>query len=647
MYLEKIIFHNRAPFDHIEMNFRDTGANVLTSINGKGKTTILSHVTDAFYELAKPAFPQEFEGKENKLYRISSPLYNITFDEPSIVYCRFKESETIYDYIDIRGNCTKEQYNHAIDVGNKINYYSFQGELTQQGFSKFWNFQNNDFRRNIFEQNVLNFFPAYRFEIPSYINNAYLKPIEHLMKNRITGYLPNQIEVISDITYFANWLLDIVLDMKINEQIQFVVRNNNLIPVTIPAKENNILTNLNIILSNILSSKKYKGNIRFGIGNRNGGMTRIAIMNDIDNEHLTICPSIFQLSSGELALISMFGEIIHQADNLMPNISLNEIKGIVLVDEIEKHLHITLQKVILPKLFTIFPNIQFIVSSHSPFLNMGLAEQLPESHKIFDLNHNGVSCSAYKNELYEEVYNMMILENVRYAELYNGIKKKIETLKKTLVITEGKTDIKHILKAKEKLGITDIDFEIIQKEYQPGGDPDLHKLLEQISHINNTYKIIGIFDRDIKSTVDEIEKNGQSFKDYGNNVFAFCIPIPDLRRKNNQKEISIEYLYNDNEIHSSVDIENRHLFFGNEFNEAGRGIINPNLMLSMPDGRTKDKIIESLGGQKVTDINGNNILATKDNFVEAIKQEKINISDESWNNFKPIFDRIKDILNKN
>ena len=36
--------------------------------------------------------------------------------------------------------------------------------------------------------------------------------------------------------------------------------------------------------------------------------------------------------------------------------------------------------------------------------------------------------------------------------------------------------------------------------------------------------IIGIFDRDLPQIVNDVEKDGQSFKQYGNNVFAFCIP---------------------------------------------------------------------------------------------------------------------------
>jgi predicted ATP-binding protein involved in virulence len=48
--------------------------------------------------------------------------------------------------------------------------------------------------------------------------------------------------------------------------------------------------------------------------------------------------------------------------------SAYDAKGIVLIDEIEAHLHIELQKNILPLLTTLFPNIQFIVSTHSPFI---------------------------------------------------------------------------------------------------------------------------------------------------------------------------------------------------------------------------------------------------------------------------------------
>lgn len=647
MYLEKIIFDNRAPFEHLEIDFKNSGVNVITAINGKGKTTILSHIADAFYELARPAYPQEFEGKENKLYRVSSPLYNITSSKPSIVYFRFKDGEDKYDYIDVRDKCTKEQYDATIDVDNKIDYNNFQKRLTQQNFSKYWNVQNNDIRKKLFEQNVLTYFPSYRFELPAYLNDSYSNPLKYSIDSKFSGYLSNQIEIISDISSFSNWLLDVLLDMKIGEKIQYYRdRNNNVIPVTIPAQENVVLNNLNDILSQTLSSKKYNGRVRFGIGKRNGGLSRIAIMNDVDDNHYQICPSIFQLSSGELALISIFGEILHQADNNENNMPLEKIKGIVVIDEIEKHLHITLQKEILPKMFALFPNVQFIVSSHSPFLNMGLAAELSGKHMIFDLDHNGISCSATKNDLYEEVYNLMIDENNRFAKLCEDLTVKLESLTKPLVITEGKTDIKHILKAKEKLGVTDLVFDVIQDNQQPDGDSNLHKLLEQAAHIGNKNIIIGVFDRDIKKTVEDIEKNGQQIKDFGNNVYAFCIPLPESRRINGEEDISIEFLYSNEEIHSTLN-NGCSLFFGDEFSaKTGKHNIDKTLTLSNQSDRGKHKIVENNGGQAVYNEQEENILAKKDDFANAISLDEIEISEESWNNFKPIFETIRSILRK-
>lgn len=45
-----------------------------------------------------------------------------------------------------------------------------------------------------------------------------------------------------------------------------------------------------------------------------------------------------------------------------------DLEGIVLIDEIETHLHVELQKKIVPILIELFPNIQFIMTTHSPFV---------------------------------------------------------------------------------------------------------------------------------------------------------------------------------------------------------------------------------------------------------------------------------------
>lgn len=639
MYLEKIIFDNRAPFEHLEIDFKDKGVNVLTAINGKGKTTILSHVTDAFYELARPAFSQEFEGKETKLYRVSTPIYDLNPNKTSIVYLRFRDGEEIFDYIDIRGKCPKDEYDKIIRLENKIDYNSFFSELDEQNFIKFWliNGDKQKKTKEIIYNNLLTFFPSYRFEIPAYLNDVYSQPLEHSIKNSFNGYLTNPLEVISDISSLANWFLDVLLDLKINEMIQF------------PTQESAVLKNMNTILSSALSSKKYKGIIRFGIGRRNSGATRISIMNDIENQHVLICPSIFQLSSGELALLSVFGEILRQADNNRNNIQLSEIQGIVLIDEIDKHLHITLQKEILPKMFELFPKIQFIVSSHSPFFNMGLAERLPENHMIFDLDNNGISCSATKNEQYEEVFQMMIGENERYANLYNDLKNKLTILSKPLVITEGKTDVIHLKAALQKLNITDIDVEFYEIK-EDWGDSKLKNLLENLAKVRQSRRIIGIFDRDNENDtfIKFTTTDSTQYKEIGiegSNVYGFCIPSLENDRYNNENKISIEHYYKKENLQQETK-EKRRIFLGEEFYESGNS----------KDGKYQTKISQIQNKIKVNGIiddkvfkrddleQKNNIALTKNDFANLVLNDSEFAKDFDFSDFKKIFSLIKEII---
>ena len=642
--LIKAIFINRAPFEHLELDFKERGINVLSAINGNGKTTILSHITDAFYELAKDVFHNEFEGRENKYYRVSSSLYNLNSANPSYVYLRFEYNGDYIDYVDIRNKCTEAQYNSVIILDSKIEFAKIRNTLSESNNIKYWSLNDEKRIKDIFSNSVLTYFPSYRYETPSYLNEPYNIKLDYAIKSKFNGYLNNQIEVISDLPTLVNWFLDVLLDMKLKEETRLFQDGNKVLPITIPSAEQKcVWDNLNKIVSSALSSKHYKGIVRLGIGRRNSGATRIAIMNDIPQEtSVCICPSIFNLSAGELSLISIFGEILHQADNNYNNIQLNNINGIVLIDEVDKHLHITLQKEILPKLFGLFPNIQFIVSSHSPFLNMGLADTMVERSQIIDLDNNGITCSPTNNDLYKEVYDMMIGENNQFAKKYYQLENTLKEIKKPLVITEGKTDIKFIQKAKEVLNLNDIDFEIIAPDKQPDGDSNLQKMLEQLCKIKRPFPIIGIFDRDIEGTVKKIDIGDDKYKNYGNRVYAFCIPIPKIREDNGQTKISIEYLFSDEEIKSPVDKIGHRLFLGTEFTRHSM-VHNEynNLTLSKPDGKGIDKILENNGGQAVYDENDNNILAKKDDFANAVISGNIKISVESWENFRPILEKIK------
>lgn len=102
------------------------------------------------------------------------------------------------------------------------------------------------------------------------------------------------------------------------------------------------------------------------------------------------------LSSGYAAVLDIVVDIILRMEKQTNRSFQFDMPGIVLIDEIETHLHLELQKRILDLLTTIFPNIQFIVSTHSPFILSSL-----ENTVIYDLeNHvlveNGLADVPYE-----------------------------------------------------------------------------------------------------------------------------------------------------------------------------------------------------------------------------------------------------------
>ena len=78
-----------------------------------------------------------------------------------------------------------------------------------------------------------------------------------------------------------------------------------------------------------------------------------------------------QLSDGYSAAIQIVADLILRMERnwlKKGGLSSYDVEGIVLIDELETHLHISLQRKILAFLTEFFPNIQFIVSTHSPYI---------------------------------------------------------------------------------------------------------------------------------------------------------------------------------------------------------------------------------------------------------------------------------------
>jgi predicted ATP-binding protein involved in virulence len=81
------------------------------------------------------------------------------------------------------------------------------------------------------------------------------------------------------------------------------------------------------------------------------------------------------LSDGQRCMLAMIGDIAQKAVNLNPHFGtevLARTKGVVLVDELDLHLHPRWQRRVIEDMRRIFPSIQFICTTHSPFLIQSL-----------------------------------------------------------------------------------------------------------------------------------------------------------------------------------------------------------------------------------------------------------------------------------
>lgn len=667
-HLDKAIFINRAPFEHLELDFKKNGINVLTAINGKGKTTILSHIVDAFYELARPNFENEFEGKSNKYYRISSSIFNLNLSLPSFVYFVFNNDGDRWDYLDIRNECSENDYEANISIDNKIPYNEFSQELkVGKNVKKWCNSAQKDSVIKLFNQNLLTFFPSYRYESPGYLSDTYSFKIEHKIESGYSGFLTNPLRVICQFKVLANWILDVVLDevrqsqklLSIGNQLLPLIKKNNAnvnsiieeneIPKDVLLKlislssysQQEVLKNINQVISNLLSSKYPQRLLKVGVGDRAQGGTRINIVDASDET--VVYPSIFNMSSGEKALVSIFVELLRQMDNL--RIKINDISGIVLIDEIDKNLHISMQHEILPKLLNMFPNVQFIVTSHSPFLIMGLAHDAQERAHIIDLDNDGLVCELANNEQFKELCSLVISEDQVFANRYIDLKSKMKTVNKPVVISEGKTDWKHFKAAlnhfKELGEYTDLDVEILEYDFD-FGDSKLHTLLNQYKMFPHRYKVIGIFDCD-EDNGKKIHKAG-GIREYGNNVWGMSIPIPEFRSYNTEG-ISIEFLYKDDVI-KCADVDGRRLYVTSEFNENGRLKTNPHIGVVNIYDVIKNLLPsqEKVLADGVIDINGNSLALSKEQFAKNILYKNDGFENVDFEGFRAVFDRLMVIL---
>lgn len=134
------------------------------------------------------------------------------------------------------------------------------------------------------------------------------------------------------------------------------------------------------------------------------------------------------LSDGYRSYIGWIADLLYHISNGSPvNKRLVDSKGIVMVDEIDLHLHPAWQREVVPILSSTFPNLQFIFTSHSPILTGSL-----QAANILVLEIKGTKSKLLRME--KSVYGLNA-DQILISEYFGldstrapGMKKKIREL---------------------------------------------------------------------------------------------------------------------------------------------------------------------------------------------------------------------------
>ena len=269
-------------------------------------------------------------------------------------------------------------------------------------------------------------------------------------------------------------------------------------------------------------------------------------------------------------------------------------KGIVLIDEIDIHLHTKFQEV-LPYLLGLFPQIQFIITTHSPMFlaSMEKARYLEgdyvfeEGFDVYELP-DGRRIKNLKKEYceFEELVDSIKL-NYELGKINREI---IKSTKSLILLVEGESDKIILENAFKKLDFQKAkEIEIIAVT----GASTIEAFFSQRDWTNgiNNKRIIGIFDFDEaffhwnRMKEKWLEKLDFIKIHTSQKGYVFLLPVPEFRKSYASRELGdksilyIELLFKDEKLkeYDNLKEENvagidfpRKVFGGNKINFAQR-----------------------------------------------------------------------------
>lgn len=433
MYLRNIRIKDLGPIEKLEIDlpFSEKGLPepiALVGTNGSGKTILLSHIADALHEFAAKAFvdalPQH--GAGHAFFMLGSGTHVRLGAKGGFCYLKFDAEKASPQYIYKSGQMEFEDCKASTE-GLLAGPF---GPWDNEGNHKATDWADQKQIHEQFQTQSHCFFPSHRFEYPHWLNVEALKTSGKYasMRPRFRTQLDDPIMVENASAMNQAWLLDVVLDMHLyGNQPAIALLQQNAI---------------NQLIQAILG----RPDVRFGIGPRTSP-NRISIVSDDGKGNIEpVCPSLDHLSAGQAILFNLFATIIRYADKSGQSIP-QQIKGLVLIDEADTHLHIDLQYHVFPRLIKLFPNIQFIFTSHSPLLLLGMENEFSDAFHIIEMP-NGSEIGAERFSEFATAFEVL-KQTDAFNEHVNTI---IRGITKPVVFVEGKTDERYLKKAFKVFG---------------------------------------------------------------------------------------------------------------------------------------------------------------------------------------------------
>jgi len=237
----------------------------------------------------------------------------------------------------------------------------------------------------------------------------------------------------------------------------------------------------------------------------------------------------------------------------------------------------------------------------------------------------------------------ILIDNKKYIRFGSIIIEELEDNTKPIIITEGKTDWKHLKKALERFQddrfYTDLDIQFLEYEDMNMGDAELDRMVQTYSKIEQTKKYIFMFDRDNNTYVKKYAK--EEFNNHGNNVYSFCIP----KISDELDEICIEFYYKEKDL-TTKDENGKQIFIGKDFLSNGNSkcgkYITEKRHAKPLDILDRDKKVYLKEDNEWS----SNIALSKNNFTNNVINDVTGFDDFDIEYFKLVFDVVEKIHNK-